>query len=277
MEWDGQYSTVRFHLLSECPNVPERLTLHCDLLFDIDPTHRAYFSVQDERVTGVGVFRTGERTVTFAVHQFHFWNIAFEFIRDGMWHIWTGFDHMLFLLALLLPAPLVRTGHDWAPRAGLRSSSGEVLKVVTAFTLSHSLTLGLSYFGLVRLPAQWVETGIALSVFAAAWNNLRPFLPGRAWLVALSFGLVHGLGFAGALNNLGLPRSTRMLPLASFNIGVEVGQLALVVLALPILYVASRRKGYVRLVMGVGSLGIAWLAMVWALERAFSLSLFARG
>ena len=275
MEWDSQFSTVRFHVVSECPTAPSRLTMHCDLLFDVDPTHRAYFSVEDDRVTSVGVFRTGERSVTFAIRQFHFWSTAAEFIRDGIWHIWSGIDHMLFMVALLLPAPLVRSGRDWVPRAGLGSSVREVLKVVTAFTLAHSLTLCLSYFGLVRLREQWVEVGIALSVFAAAWNNLRPFLPGRAWAVAMTFGLVHGLGFAGALINLSLPRSARVVALAAFNVGVEIGQIVLVVLLLPLLYAGSRQRWYPRLVMGIGSLGIAWLAMVWVLERAFSLSLFS--
>jgi hypothetical protein len=118
-----------------------------------------------------------------------------------------------------------------------------------------------------------VETGIALSVFAAAWNNLRPFLPGRAWWIAGGFGLIHGLGFAGALNNLSLPRHARVLALGAFNVGVELGQLAIVCVALPLLYAASRRRAYPRFVMGVGSLGIAWLALLWAVQRGTGLTL----
>jgi hypothetical protein len=158
---------------------------------------------------------------------------------------------------------------------GLRSSTGEVVKVVSAFTVAHSLTLCTSFLGVVRPPSQWVEVGIALSVFAAAWNNLRPFLPGRAWAMAFGFGLVHGMGFAGALTNLSLPRHARLLALGMFNVGVELGQLALVLVAMPLLYAASRRNWYPRVVMGMGSLGIAWLALVWVLERAFGLALFA--
>src|SRR5262249_18746841 len=157
-------------------------------------------------------------------------------------HIWSGLDHILFLLALLLPAALVREGTAWSPRPGLWTTAREVLKVVTAFTVAHSITLCLSFFGLVTLPSRWLEATIALSVFAAAWNNLRPFLPGRAWVMALGFGLVHGLGFAGALRNLALPMRARGLALASFNVGVEVGQLAIVAAVLPLLYAASRRR-----------------------------------
>src|SRR5262249_8285044 len=150
-----------------------------------------------------------------------------EFVREGVRHIWSGLDHLLFLLALLLPAPLARAWGRWEPRAGLAAAAREGLKVVTAFTVAHSLTLGLAFFGLVSFRAQWVEVAIALSVFAAAWNNLRPFLPGRAWAMALAFGLVHGLGFAGALRNLALPIRARGLALAAFNVGVELGQLAI--------------------------------------------------
>jgi hypothetical protein len=275
MEWQLLQSQVMFHLVAACPSEFKRLGIHCDFLFDLDPTHRAYFSVEDARVTSVGALDAGLRSVAFDVHQFHVLSTITEFIREGTHHIWTGFDHMLFLLALLLPAPLVRKGVDWSPRAGFWRTAREVTKVVTAFTLAHTLTLCLSFFGAVTLRAQWVEVGIAFSVFAAAWNNLRPFLPGRAWVMAMTFGLVHGLGFAGALSNLMLPRHARGLALASFNVGVELGQLAVVALMLPLLYGSSRRSWYPRLVMGAGSVVIAWLAVIWMLERGFSLSLFA--
>ncbi len=276
MEWNEATSSVRFHLVADCAKSPTRLRMHCDLLFDRDPTHRAYFSVEDARVTSVGAFHADQRTATFAVKQFHLVQVTLEFIRDGIGHIWSGLDHMLFLTSLLLPAPLLRAGRGWTPRAGIWPSTQEVLKVVTAFTVAHSLTLALSFFGLVRIREQWVEVGIALSVFAAAWNNLRPFLPGRAWVMAFGFGLVHGLGFAGALNNLSLPRNAHALALAAFNIGVEVGQLGVVAVVMPLIYAGSRRRWYPRIVMGLGSLGIAWVAVVWVLERTFTLSLFSR-
>jgi hypothetical protein len=217
------------------------------------------------------LFRADLRSVTIDVRQFHFWPVVFEFIREGISHIWTGVDHMLFLLALLLPAPLVRSGDGWLPRPALWPTTREVLKVVTSFTLAHTLTLCLSFFGVLVPPAQWVETGIAVSVFAAAWNNIQPFLPGRAWVMAMSFGLVHGLGFAGALKNLSMPRGAHGLALGTFNLGVEIGQIALVTPTLPLLYAASRRRWYPRVVMGVGSLAIAWVATLWVLERGFGL------
>ena len=277
MEWNAQMNTVRLRFTGMAPVPPTRLAMRCDLLFDLDPAHRAYFSVEDSRATSVGAFRANLRRVEFPIRQFHFWEVVLEFVRDGAEHIWSGLDHMMFLLALILPATLVRAGGTWSRRPGLWPSTREVLKVVTAFTATHMLTLCLSFFGVFRLPSQWVEVGIAFSVFAAAWNNLRPFLPGRAWVVALAFGLVHGLGFAGALGNLALPRNARVLALGAFNGGVELGQLVVVAIALPLLYAASRRSWYPRLVMGAGSLGIAWLAIVWMLERGLGLALFTRG
>ena len=276
MTWNQRFDDIRFLVRATCAVAPTRLTLHQDFLFDVVPTYRGYFSVEDARSFNVGVLRAHERTATFRVRQFHAGEIALEFVRDGVNHIWTGFDHLLFLLALLLPAALVRVGHDWQPRPGLGTATREVLKVVTAFTLAHSITLALAFFGVIRLPSQWIEVGIAVSVFAAAWNNLRPFLPGRAWIMAFGFGLVHGMGFAGALANLALPSKARGLALASFNVGVELGQMGIVLLVLPLLYAASRRSWYPRLVMGVGSLGIAFVAVLWILERAFGLVLFSR-
>jgi hypothetical protein len=276
LEWQPTLDQFRLPIDAACPAEPRRLTLSSSVLYDLDPLHRGYFSVEDPRVTHVGVLRSGLRAATLDVHQFHALSGFVEFAREGVAHIWTGLDHLLFLLALLLPAALVREQRRWTPRPGLGATVREVVKVVTAFTAAHSITLALSFFGVLTLEARPVEVAIALSVFAAAWNNLRPFLPGRAWVMALGFGLVHGLGFAGALRNLSLPSHARGLALAGFNVGVELGQLAIVAVALPALYAASRRRFYPRLVMGVGSLLIAWVAVLWTLQRGLGLPLLAR-
>ena len=275
MRRDPKFDDVILRLEITCPVEPTRLTLKSDLLFDLDAKHRGYFSVQDAKAFNAGVLYADARQATFGVRQYHFGETVHEFVREGVHHIWSGLDHLLFLLALLLPAGLVSGGGDWRPRIGLRAALGEVLKVVTAFTLAHSITLALGFFGVVRFPEAVIEAGIAASVFLAAWNNLRPFLPGRAWTMAFGFGLVHGLGFAGALANLSLPRQGRGVALASFNVGVELGQIAIVLAVMPLLYLASRRSWYPRLVMGVGSLVIAFVAVLWFLERGFGIRFFA--
>jgi hypothetical protein len=275
--WQPDAAQATFRLSVACPAAVRHLHITCDLLFDADPKHRAYFSIEDARVTSVGLFRADQRSADLDVRQLHAGADFLEFVLDGIGHIWTGVDHLLFLIALLLPAPLARSAQGaWSPRAGLTPTAREVLKVVTAFTAAHSLTLALAFFGVVSFAARWVEVAIALSVFAAAWNNLRPFLPERGWAMAFVFGLVHGLGFAGALRNLALPIRARGLALVAFNVGVECGQLAIVAPLLPLLYAASRRRWYPRLVMGVGSLAIAWVAMLWILERGLGMRIFNR-
>jgi len=272
--WNPELGSLTLGLFADCGGEPRTLGLRCDLLFDLDRNHRGFFSVEDDRVTHLGVFRAErDRDVEITIRHFRWGETTLEFIREGVWHIWAGFDHLLFLVALLLPAALVRSGAAWTPRAGFWETAGEVVKVVTAFTLAHSITLVFAFLGVIALPSRLVESAIALSVFAAAWNNLRPFLPGRTWWMALAFGLVHGLGFAGALGQLALPRQARGLALGAFNLGVELGQLAIVAAILPLLFAASRWRGYPRLVMGVGSLAIAWMAVVWFLERAFGIAL----
>lgn len=269
---DGR-PVIRLALEARCPGEIAALTLDYRVLIALDPAHRGYFNVEDARRTHVGVFADGQTRVTLAVDRLDRWRSFRDYTREGVWHIWTGWDHALFLLALLLPAPLVREQGAWRPRRRLGPTLREVAGVVTAFTLAHSTTLVLAVIGPAALPSRPIETAIAGSVAVAAWNNLRPFLPGRTWLLAGGFGLLHGLGFAGALAALGLPRQARGVALLGFNVGVELGQLAIVAVVLPLAFAVRKRVAYERLALGAGSLGIAWLALVWMLERALGVAL----
>jgi hypothetical protein len=146
---------------------------------------------------------------------------------------------------------------------------------VTAFTVAHSITLSLAALGVIDLPTRLVESVIAASIVVAALNNLRPLVTRRLWLVAFGFGLVHGFGFASVLADLGLPRDALVLALVGFNIGVELGQLAIVVLFLPLAFALRRTRFYRSWVMVGGSLVIALLALVWLVERAGGIKLLA--
>src|SRR5262249_51800960 len=148
-----------------------------------------------------------------------------QFIYEGIWHIWLGFDHVLFLLALLLPAVLVRVDGHWHAAGTFSSVCWNVVSIVTAFTVAHSITLSLAALDVVRLPSHLVESTIAASVVLAGLGNLYPRMIGRRWLVAFGFGLIHGFGFAAVLTDLGLPQHSLLLSLISFNVGVEIGQL----------------------------------------------------
>src|SRR5262249_29438576 len=142
--------------------------------------------------------------------------------------------HILFLCALLLPAVLEHRGGRWQAVESFRPAFLETLGIVTAFTVAHSVTLTLAVLGVITLPSRLIESTIAASVVIAALNNLYPLIDKRLWLVAFTFGLVHGLGFANALTDLALPRSALAVSLVSFNLGVEAGQLAIVATFLPI-------------------------------------------
>jgi hypothetical protein len=149
----------------------------------------------------------------------------------------------------------------------------DVLKVVTAFTAAHSVTLTLAATGVAALPARWVESAIAASVAFAALNNLFPVVRGRRWLAALAFGLLHGFGFASVLADLGLPPGAMAASLLGFNAGVELGQLAIVAVFLPLAYLLRATRFYRRVVLGGGSAAALLLALAWFTERAFDLSL----
>jgi len=180
---------------------------------------------------------------------------------------------MLFLLSLLLPAVLIRRDRQWQPTSSFRAAFIDVAKVVTAFTIAHSITLSLAVLGIVSLPSRLVESAIALSVVFAALNNVRPWVDNARWIAAFGFGLLHGFGFAGALADLGLPTVSLALSLAGFNIGVELGQLAIVALFLPLAFAIRATRAYRRLALAGGSLAIAALASVWFFERAFNVPL----
>ena len=206
------------------------------------------------------------------------------FVREGVHHILIGYDHILFLLSLLLPAVWIRsavtdprtgvTRTRWLPSNNLRLALTNVLKVVTAFTVAHSITLALSVLNIVDPPSRWVESIIAASVVLAALNNIWPVISEARWKLTFVFGLVHGFGFASALKDAGLARGALVGPLVGFNVGVEIGQLCIVALVLPIAWSLRDTRTY-RGAFAAGSLAIATVAGLWLVQRAFDLSLIA--
>lgn len=186
--------------------------------------------------------------------------------RLGAHHIAQGYDHLLFLLALLLPAPLLAAGGRWTIARGQRDTFRSLAWIVTAFTIGHSTTLVLAAFLGVRLPAQPVEAGIAFSVLVSAIHAARPIFPGREPLVAGMFGLIHGLAFATLVSNFGLGTITRATAILGFNLGIEAVQLGIVLLAVPLLIALARwRHGpAVRLTLAAVT-GLA--ALFWLAER----------
>jgi hypothetical protein len=188
--------------------------------------------------------------------------------RLGMRHIAEGTDHLLFLLALLLPAPLLAVRSRWAGYAGARRSLVQILKVVTAFTIGHSITLALAAMGLVHVPSRPIEVLIALSILVSAVHALRPLFPGREALIAAFFGLIHGLAFAATLGQLGLGRWDRVAGILAFNLGIETMQLIVVAAIMPSLVLLSRMRSYSVLRVG-GALFAGFASLGWIAERLF--------
>ena len=190
--------------------------------------------------------------------------------RLGMRHIAEGTDHLLFLLTLLLPAPLLIVRSRWAGFAGVRHSSRQILEVVTAFTVGHSITLALAALGLVRLSSRPIEVLIAVSILVSAAHALRPLFPGREAAIAAVFGLMHGLAFAATLQNLGLGWGQRVIGILAFNLGIEIMQLTVVCAIMPSLILLSRSHAY-RFLRIAGALFAMFASAGWIAERLFHL------
>ena len=268
---DGAYAVLK--LRATCPVDVVTLDADYKLLFDIDPQHKGLLRLTHGALTSTAIFTPDSARQSLRVADASRWRQFFDYVRHGIWHIWIGFDHILFLLSLLLPAVLVQRASGWQARDSLRASSIEVLKIVTAFTLAHSITLTLATLGVVALPSRVVESAIALSVVVAALNNLWPLITRRLALLAFAFGLIHGFGFAGVLLELGLPQSSLLLSLVGFNVGVELGQLAIVAAFLPLAYLVRATAFYRKAVLMGGSSLIAALALVWLSERVLDLKI----
>lgn len=251
-----------------CPAAVHALSLDYRLFAATDAGHRGLARLVGAGgeplvlVPGAGAQRLAAESPGFA-----------GFVLEGMGHIASGLDHLLFLATLILVAVWRRDGPRWAPRANARSALAETLRLVTAFTVAHSVTLGLAASGAIDPPSRWVESLIALTVLLAALDNLRPFMPGPRWGMVAVFGLVHGVGFAGPLKDLGLRGAELVLPLLGFNVGVELGQLTAVALLLPVALALRSRTAYRRWIVPGGSGAIAALATLWLAERSLALNL----
>ena len=268
---DGAYTVLI--LRGACAAPVDTLSVGYTLLAEIDPQHRGLLALRQGSATSTAILGPDNPQQQLRVAEPARWRQFADYLKQGTWHIWIGFDHILFLLSLLLPAVLLYRDRQWVGREGFRSAGMDVVRVVTAFTLAHSLTLTLAALGVLALPSRLVESAIAASVIVAALNNLRPIYQRGRVLFAFGFGLLHGFGFASVLADLGLPQDALLLSLVGFNVGVELGQLAIVAVFLPVAWWLRKGLFYRRVVMLGGSAAIALIAAVWLLERALDLQL----
>ena len=272
---DGAY--VSLPLALGCAGPAPALDIDYRLLFDTDPQHRGLVRIDDGRGGADPILLTARehrQTVSWHGDGGGAARSSFgAFVAEGVRHIWGGLDHVLFLLALLLPAVLRRDAGAWNPVPALRPALSDIVRTVTAFTAAHSLTLSLAALHVVAMPARLTESAIAASVVLAAVNNLWPVFGRHRWVVAFALGLLHGFGFASVLADVGLPRGRLVSSLLGFNLGVELGQLAIVAACLPVAYLARQTAVYRRLTVPGVSAALAVVAIIWLVERAFEVPL----
>jgi hypothetical protein len=244
-----------------CPGRAEAAVLRDETVFPDDAQHEVFVRVRFSGETSPRILRAGRQEAAIGGAP-SAGALVLLYLEEGAFHLATGYDHVLFLLSLVLAAGLV------ARAQGRRRALRDVAILVTAFTLGHSVTLAAAALEWIVLPSRLVESVIAASIIVVALANIWRPRERRAmpWLAG-GFGLVHGFGFSSVLAEQGLPYGQRALALLSFNVGIELAQLAFVgVLLLPLAWLA-RFDGYERVVVRGGSIVIALLAAVWLLER----------
>ncbi|RYY30138.1 MAG: HupE/UreJ family protein [Sphingobacteriaceae bacterium] len=299
----GPYRELTVHLwLQPPPGESSRaFTLNYDVIVHQVVTHVALVSIRQDWDAGlyaghpvqVGVIRldpVNNVIPPLVVNQAEgsIWTGFKSMVGLGMQHISEGTDHLLFLLVLLLPAPLLVVNikwevfagrplpankNRWGSYGGLTYSLGHILKVVTAFTIGHSVTLLAGVMGWVHAPGQAIEVLIAVSILVSAVHALRPIFPNQEMYIAGGFGLIHGLAFASTLANLNLETSRMVLSILGFNIGIELMQLFVIALVIPWLILLSRLPVY-RFVRISGAVFASIAATAWIMERASGQSNF---
>lgn len=270
---DGAYAVL--HGRAPC-RLSQLAGLRYTLLREVDPTHRGLARIEPSGgAPGQLLVLDPGSGVAVPLARSDAALPSAGFFAEGVHHIVTGYDHVLFLLCLLLPSVLRREAgrYAWRPVDRVGDALWPVAGIVTAFTFAHSITLGLAAMKWVSLPAGFIEPAIAVTIVLAALDNLVPIFHGRRALVTFAFGLIHGFGFAGVLGELNLPAIDFAWALLRFNLGIEAGQLAIVLLAVGAMYGVRARRAYPTWVVGGGSLAAMVVGTAWFVERVAAVSL----
>ena len=288
----GDFVLLSFHL-ENSETLPEDLTVQYDAVFEKDDSHRGFLIIEYNWKAGIINneanialdFSPTANTKTLSLAEVSVWKGFVAMVKQGVWHIWIGIDHILFLLALILPSVVRRTVKNsddkkvasvfgWEAVKKFRPAFIYIVKVITFFTIAHTITLSLASLQIINLPSQLVESVIALSIGLAAYHNIRPIFKGRDWVIAFVFGLFHGFGFASVLGDLGLQSEFLTLSLLGFNVGVEIGQLVIIAIIFPFLFLIRNSRYYPKILV-YGSIFLIVVSLYWAVERIFGVELGA--
>lgn len=251
-----------FPIIFSCPSKQGNFTLTYTAFFKHDSDHTALIAIN--KVSRV--FSKDKMSQTFNFEKTSYFDTFKNYVYQGVLHIWIGIDHILFLIALLLTCVLKRENNAWQAIASKKQIIKHTAWIVTAFTLAHSITLTATAMDLIVPNSRWVEISIAVSVLFAALNNVWPIVLRLGWLTFV-FGLLHGMGFASVLGELGLSSNYQLMSILAFNLGVEIGQLSILLFALPLLISIRNYKWYRKWLMPLSSIVIALIALQWSIER----------
>lgn len=274
----AQYVRIYFRLPPDRKAI-EYLDVRNNLIFHADEKHRSLLVVENNWKSGLLenelvialTFSPDNERQRLDLSGGSVFTGFWAFIKLGMHHIWIGADHILFLIALLLPGVMLYSEGRWKGVPSFKPALITTIKIVTVFTVAHSVTLSLAALNLLTLPSRLVESIIAISIGIAALYILMPRVRLHAFWVVLVFGLFHGFGFANVLSEMQIPDKYMLWSLFGFNLGVEIGQVAIVLVLVPILYQIRNTTLYARMVLPIGALCLMLISVYWFIERAFDV------
>ena len=274
---EGRFAVYHFEI--DSGPLPDVLAVNHSMLYDGDRMHRGLVLVQYNAKTDMTypgeytalVFSPGNREQTIDLTDIPALLTPWDMIPQGVLHIWIGIDHILFLLALMLSTVLVRKDGEWQPVEKFRSALWNLLSIITVFTIAHSVTLLLAALDFIALPSRLVESIIALSIALVALNNIFGKIKEGSLLIILGLGLFHGLGFASVMGHLPFRMIDILKIVVGFNIGVELGQIAIVAVVFPILFALRRADFYKTWVLKGVSVLLILVSGWWFVQRAFDL------
>jgi hypothetical protein len=268
--FDEGYLVADF--IAECPNIVNQhnLLITYQGLFELDSQHKVIINLsgygQNPRTAISSLIDKDQQSLALNPAQNYQFHTFTTYVYQGIVHIFIGIDHILFLVVLMMTCVFYRSNGNWYARQNVASVAKSAAWIVTAFTLAHSVTLTATAMGWIAPNSRWVEFGIALSVALTAINNIWPLVTKLGW-ITFAFGLLHGMGFASVLSELGISSEHQILSILAFNLGVEIGQLAILSLVLPTLYLLRHNRHYKTWGLPSGSLIIGIVAVNWAIQR----------
>ena len=259
--------------------LPDSLSITLTPFFELDNLHRNLVVIEHDWRTGTFdneknvslILSPSESTQILDLTGSSLFRGFLALVRLGIWHIWIGLDHILFLVALILPSVLARKDGRWVPAERFGAALIKIVTIVSFFTIAHTITLSVAALGLVELPSRLVESVIAGSIAIAALHNIWPVARVNEAAIAFAFGLFHGFGFATVLGELGLGTEHLVLSLLGFNLGVEIGQVAIISAIFPLLFFARRLRVY-NLAMRAASVTLIAIGLLWAAERTLNFN-----